>query len=309
MKALILAAGLGTRLRPLTLKTPKPLLPIFGVPVIDRIIHRLKDHGIQELVINNHHLGNQIEERLGDGRAFGVRVRHSHEEKILGSGGAIGRAAALLMGDDCFLLHNSDVLSDINLSMVLEAHRATGKDVTMVLVDREQYNQVEVDSHGRVLNILRERPEAEEPNHRYLAYTGIAVIGTRLLPEFPVDREEDLIRIFLRLIQEGVRIGYLFIADCFWVDMGGLPAYFDLHQSLHARGRPSYVSPSARVSPATSLKGFYSIGDRAVINEGCSLENIIVVADSVMQSGTRLSNGIYDGGEVIYEKKWGNGSQ
>ena len=275
MKALVLAAGFGVRLRPLTNKTPKPLLPVFGIPLINHIIEYLKLYGIENIVINNHYLGHQIMEHLGDGSRFGIRVTHSTEETILGSGGAVGRAAGFLGGERFFLLHNADILTDINLSGVIAGHRSSGNGVTMVLIDREKYNQVEVDLDGRIIDIRRKGQGNEEGNTGCLAYTGISVISTDLLPEFHGDREEDLIRIFLELIRKGIRVGYHFVKECFWDDIGSLSSYLMLHKLLHNKGHASYISPLAEVADSAALKGFYSVGDYAVIGEKCFIENLI----------------------------------
>lgn len=298
---MVLAAGFGTRLRPLTYKIPKPLLPVFGVPFIDLVIKNLKREGIKEIVINNHYLGNQVEECLGDGARFGISIKHSHEEIILGSGGAIGKAAPFFNGEKYFLLHNGDILSDILIAQVIEKHLSDKNDITMILVDREKFNQVKVDGEGKVLDIHRNVLAEKSPGFRFLTYSGISVINTGLLSEFPDDREEDLIRIYLNLMGGGVRIGYHFVQDCIWEDMGSLFSFFELHGALHSRGHDSYISSKARVAASAGLKGFYAIGDGVVIGEGCSLENTIVIS-SVLGDGCSLKNAIFFENEIIYQR-------
>lgn len=297
---MVLAAGFGTRLRPLTYKIPKPLLPVFGVPFIDLVIENLKREGIKEIVINNHHLGNQVEECLGDGARLGVSIIHSHEEAILGSGGAIGKAAPFLKGENFFLLHNGDILSDISIARVIEEHLSNKNEITMALVDREKFNQVKVDGEGKVLDIHRKVLPEKGPCLGFLTYSGISVINTGLLSEFPDDREEDLIRIYLKLMGRGVRIGYHFVEDCIWEDVGSLSSFFELHGALRARGHDSYISTKAKVPASADLKGFYAIGDGVVVGEGCSLENAIVMS-SVLEDGRSLKNAIFFENEAIYE--------
>ncbi|MEL0048999.1 MAG: sugar phosphate nucleotidyltransferase, partial [Gammaproteobacteria bacterium] len=111
MKAMILAAGKGTRLAPLTDTTPKPLLPVKGIPLILRIIEKLRLAGVGEVVVNTYHLGNQIEALLGDGAALGVSVTYSREQTLLETGGGI-KAALPLLADDTFILCNADIYSD-----------------------------------------------------------------------------------------------------------------------------------------------------------------------------------------------------
>ncbi len=299
MKAFILAAGFGTRLKPLTNKTPKPLLTVFGQPVIHRTIQQLKEHGVKEMVVNNHHLGQQIMDDLKDGNEHGVRISHSSEKDILGSGGGIGAAARFLRGDDFFLLHNGDIWADIHLSEVMAHHQDRQNDITMVLIDREEFNQVITDREGSVLDIRRKSAIPTKPHCQVLAYTGISCIGTHLLREFPADRKEDLIKIYLRLMDKGVKIGYRFARECFWEDIGSLASYFRLHDVLHRQGHPPYVSPSAKVSSSARLEGFYSLGNGAVIGEGCLVKNSIVTPDSHLKDGLSLSNAIFDDNEII----------
>lgn len=303
MKAFILAAGFGTRLRPLTHATPKPLLPVFGVPIIDRVLAHLQKEGFQEAVVNNHHLGEQLMEHLGNGEKFGMRILHSPEAAILGSGGGLGKAAKFLdRGEDCFLLHNGDVLTDFPLKALAEEHRRSGREVTLALQDRKEFNQVAVDENGAVVDIQRKRPEGEG-KFRYLAYTGIAVINTSLLREFPGDREEDLINIYLRFIREGRRVGYHFIEGRFWEDVGNLASYYRTHSLLHSRNHASFVSPVARVAPSATLEGFYSIGHHASIGENCRLRDVVVTDGSVVPAGEEWTSCVYHQNGVVFQEK------
>jgi len=127
-RAMVLAAGRGTRLAPLTDTTPKPLLPVAGRPLIEHILEFLRAGGIREVVINLHHLGQRIEERIGDGRRLGLRVKYSWEDPILDTGGGIKRAEPLLAGEP-FVVVNGDSLLELRLEDVVAFHRA---DATVV---------------------------------------------------------------------------------------------------------------------------------------------------------------------------------
>jgi len=132
MKAMVLAAGLGTRLRPLTDRTPKPLLPVAGRPILLWNLLLLKRHGITDIIINLHHLGEQIVQVLGDGSRFGMRVAYSHEPTLLGTGGGIKQAAPFLK-DGSFLVLNGDTLSACDLTGLIAAHRAGSALFTLAL--------------------------------------------------------------------------------------------------------------------------------------------------------------------------------
>lgn len=154
MKAMILAAGLGTRLRPLTYKTPKPLLPVKGKPLIEYALARLKKAGIKDVVINLHHLGGQIKKHIGNGQKFGLNVRYSYERKILGTGGGIKKAEKLLK-NGAFLVMNSDTLIDVDLKKLISFHKKTGGAATMVirkLKRGEAFAKLNITKNGRLKN-------------------------------------------------------------------------------------------------------------------------------------------------------------
>src|SRR3989449_1523283 len=130
MKAMVLAAGLGTRLRPLTDTLPKPLLPVAGRPLLEWNLLLLKRHGITEVIINLHHLGEQIVRALGDGARLGLRLAYSHEPTLQGTGGGIKQAAPFLK-DGPFLVLNGDTLSDCDLMALIAAHRADRKSTRL----------------------------------------------------------------------------------------------------------------------------------------------------------------------------------
>ena len=121
-RAMVLAAGFGKRLAPITHTTPKPLVPVAGRPLLDRLLEFLRAGGIEEVVINLHHLGHRIEEHVGDGRRFGLRVRYSPEDPILDTGGGIKNAETLLAGEP-FVVVNGDSLLEIRLRDLIEWHR------------------------------------------------------------------------------------------------------------------------------------------------------------------------------------------
>src|SRR6185295_6426419 len=131
-RAMILAAGRGTRLAPLTHTTPKPLVPVAGRPFIEHILEFLRAGGIREVVVNLHHLGRRIEEHLGDGARFGVRIRYSWEDPILDTGGGIKRAETLLGGAP-FVVVNGDSLLELRLAELVEFHRARRGVATMAV--------------------------------------------------------------------------------------------------------------------------------------------------------------------------------
>ena len=155
MKAMILAAGLGTRLRPLTDTTPKPLLPVAGTPMIVWNLLLLKRHGIRDVIINLHHLGTMISQALGDGSALGMRILYSHEPVILGTGGGIKQAEAHFNGEPVLIL-NGDTLFELDLGALRTFHRERHAAATLVLrkdPEAARWGLVEVTDRGEVVRI------------------------------------------------------------------------------------------------------------------------------------------------------------
>ena len=185
MRAMILAAGKGTRLRPLTDTVPKPLLEVAGRPMIDFPLQLLREAGIQEVVINLHHLGEQIRNRLGDGRAYGMRISYSEEDPILDTGGAIAAAKAFL-GGATFVVLNADTVIDLRLRDVIDFHRAHQATATMVLrpdPDAARHDAITVDATQRIHSILGHSDAcgaAAAAAGNRLMYAGIMVLDPRV---------------------------------------------------------------------------------------------------------------------------------
>ena len=177
--ALILTAGLGTRLSPLTGVRAKPAIPVAGTPMIRRIVRWLVSQGIEDLVLNLHHRPESLTARLGDGRDLGARVRYSWElPRILGSAGG-PRLARAIVGADPFLIVNGDTLTDVDLSRLVDAHSASGALVTMALVPNSEfmrYGGVLIDADGRVTGFVRRGPSAKGSYH----FVGVQVVAGRV---------------------------------------------------------------------------------------------------------------------------------
>ncbi len=244
MKAMILAAGLGTRLRPLTNNTPKALLLVDGRPLISYSLKLLQAHGIKDVVINLHHLGELIEKELGDGSKFGMRIHYSWEPKILGTGGGIKKASSFF-GDEAFLVLNSDVLIDLDLKDLIQTHRRKKSAATMVLRPLEAgetFTAVWTNKAGRLIGIGDDIEEKKKQTSKACMYTGIQILEPRLLEAIPDGREACLIREGYRpAILRGDKIcGYLY--DGYWNDLGTLDRYRQAEADLKSeRIKLSYL--------------------------------------------------------------------
>ncbi|WP_455371181.1 nucleotidyltransferase family protein [Petrachloros mirabilis] len=220
MKAMILAAGMGTRLRPLTNTIPKPLLPIAGTPLIVWNLLLLKRHGFQDVIINLHHLGPMIEQALGNGSKYGVRIHYSHEPVILGTGGGIKQAEPDFSGEPVLVL-NGDTLFELDLEALWNSHQERKAAATLVLradPDAARWGLVEVGSDDRILRITgRGRTDSSPIKPRMFA--GIHILQPRLLRDVPKGKESSIIDAYVAAIQRDEHV-YGYDLPGYWSDVG-----------------------------------------------------------------------------------------
>jgi NDP-sugar pyrophosphorylase family protein len=183
---MVLAAGLGTRLRPLTLERPKPLVEVAGRPLITYNLLLLRRYGVREVIINLHHRGEALPAALGDGAALGLEIVYSPEDPLLDTGGAIKNAESWLAGDD-FLVLNGDTIIDLALDELIAAHRARAATATLVLrndAQQARYGIVEVDLENRIRRFLGRPPQAEVALRPFM-FAGVQVLSPRVFGCMP----------------------------------------------------------------------------------------------------------------------------
>jgi len=187
MRAMLLAAGLGTRLRPLTNDRPKALVDVGGRPVISYNLALLHRFGIHDVVINLHHHGAALRAALGDGSAFGLRISYSPEDPLLDTGGGIKHAERLLSGDD-FLVMNSDTIVDLPLDRLIASHRARNAAATLVLrhdPEQARYGEIEIDGDERIRRFLGTPAAVPEPLSAFM-FAGAHVMSPAVFQFMPV---------------------------------------------------------------------------------------------------------------------------
>ena len=234
---MILAAGLGTRLRPLTENIPKPLLPVGGTPIIVWNLSLLRQHGIKDVMINLHHLGHMIEQELRDGSQWGMRIQYSVEPIILGTGGGLRAVESFFEGDP-FLVMNGDTLIELNLTEFLERHRSRDGVATMVLREDpevERWGVIETALDHRVLTILgrgHKSLSSDPPLLRYM-FAGVHVIHPCLLHHCPQGQPSSIIDAYVAELEGGAVIqGY--IAKGYWSDIGTEARLAQAHRDVEA---------------------------------------------------------------------------
>jgi NDP-sugar pyrophosphorylase family protein len=222
---MILAAGVGSRLRPLTDTVPKALVEVGGAPVIERVIGRLASAGVTDLIVNLHHLGERIVDFLASRAGFGLRIAFSREPELLDTGGGLKRAAWFFDDGRPFFLHNVDVLSDIDLVELLRCHeKAAGTLATLAVQARAGSRQLLFDTDGTLCG--REAPGGVEwaggpvPQAERLGFTGIHVIDPAIFPRMTEAGAFPIMRTYLRLAGAGARIAAYRADGRAWQDIG-----------------------------------------------------------------------------------------
>lgn len=234
MKAMILAAGLGTRLRPLTNSIPKPLLPIAGTPLIVWNLLLLKRYGFHDVVINLHHLGPMIEQALGNGSRYGLRIIYSREPVILGTGGGLKQAESNFSGEPVLVL-NGDTLVDLDLDELCVFHRQRAAVATLVLrkdPEAARWGLVEMDSNNRIVRITG-RGKSESGPIQPRMFAGIHILHPRLLRDVPKGKESSIIDAYVAAIQRDEAVlGY--DHQSYWSDIGTPERYAQAEQDASA---------------------------------------------------------------------------
>lgn len=239
MVAMILAAGRGMRLRPLSDSLPKALLPFHGKPIIHYTIEWLHHYRFNEVLINLHHLGDQIKDDLRNGEKFGVKIHYSEEPSLLGTAGGI-RHAIRHMPNRPLLVVNSDFITSIDLGKFLRFHQRKGGLATLVLKrnpNPKRYRNVAIDAQNRLRDIL-DRHSNEDPNLKRYLFTGIQMIEPILIEEIP-EGVSHLTDLYSKAIQEQ-KILYGYPTEEFWLDLGTLPQYRHAQQTWNRDLLPSY---------------------------------------------------------------------
>ena len=269
MKAMILAAGLGTRLLPLTQKKPKPLFHLAGHPVIDILIRKLEDARCDAIMVNTHHLADIIGAFIKN-QDYGIPVHTTFEPAILDTGGGI-KNVENFWDDEPFLVINGDIYTNIDINTVYQYHLDHQDPVTMVLHDYEVFNTVWVDPLNRIKGFGTSRPcppdgfsakprnpvEVEKTDLRLLAFTGIQVIDPKVLLSIPKGRPCSIIDVYCKMISQGNTLKAFIAQHHYWHDIGTLEGYGNAAKD--ALARQAFTKISSRLADVTmtwsKLKG------------------------------------------------------
>ncbi|MGD9589674.1 MAG: sugar phosphate nucleotidyltransferase [Pyrinomonadaceae bacterium] len=307
MKTMILAAGFGTRLFPLTIDRTKPAIPFLGKPLVGYVAEYLATFGLKDLVVNLHHQPDSVITALGDGSEFGVRIDYTREvPKILGTAGALDNAREFLDGDT-FVVVNGKIITEIDIAAAIEAHRASGAIATMVLkpnTKREKFTIVETEG-GRVTGFgdfatpLTE-VEIRDTEHDIftpLMFTGIHIMEPEVFDYIPRGVYSDIVPTFYSpALAKGEKI-HAHVTDAEWFEMSTIPRYLDISLAL-MKDSTVFTGSDCRLEPSAVIRDSV-LWDRVVVGEGVSLYRTIIADGVEIQPGEHFENAAIVSAEML----------
>jgi len=314
MKAFVMAAGIGTRLRPLTYSIPKPLVPIVNLPVIGHLINNLAKNGINQIVVNLHYYPKLISSYISDGEKWGVKIKYSYEKKLLGTAGGVKLQEKFF--DDTFIVTSGDGLSDINFKKLIKFHKEKKALATIVLkpIDAKlEYGVVEIDENNIIKNFY-EKPSWNEVFSN-LVNTGIYVFEPEIFKYIPKNKFYDFGKDLLpKLVKKSLSV-YGYIMEEYWCDVGNLSEYRKAQRDcldgkvkvkIPAKeikekiwvGKNTKLPNSLKINPPCIIGDNVSIGENCffdsytVIGNNCIIGNNVKIRDSVLWNDVVVSSNV-----------------
>jgi len=283
---MILAAGYGTRLWPLTADRTKPAIPFLGKPLVGYVAEYLAGHGVDEVVVNLHHRPESVRAALGDGSRFGVRLRYVEEPVILGTSGALDNARHLL-GDDTFVVVNGKIVTDIDLTEAMKTHRQTNALATLVLrpnPTREAFSIVET-RDGLVTKFAGMPSSQVTGEAAPLMFTGIQILEPRIFDYIPrAVFSHSTVDVYPQAIARGERIA-AHVAEGMWYELSTIPRYLEISlRLLSNQGRNFDMGEDCQIQSGAAISDAL-LWDRVTVEEGARVDH------SILADGVRISNG------------------
>lgn len=301
MEAILLVGGQGTRLRPLTENTPKPMLQVGGLPCTEHQIAKVKAAGADRIVLATSYLAEVFEPYFGDGSQFGVELVYAVESEPLGTGGAIANAGRYLRGDDLVIILNGDVLSGHDLRSQCELHRERQADVTLhltVVEDARKFGCVPIDESGHVTAFL-EKMDNPITN---LINAGCYTFSSDVIAAIPTETVVSVEReTFPQLLAEGAAV-FGFVDDSYWLDLGTPEAYLrgsvdvvtgKLRSAAYLNAPAEYVvMDGAKVDPSARLSGGSAINPGVTIASDVVIDASVILPGATVEAGARITGAI-----------------
>lgn len=287
-KAFVLGAGLGTRLKPLTLQLPKPLIPFYHQPLMDYAFAHLKGVGIREFIVNTHHLAEEYEVAYPADAFESLPITFRHESTLLETAGGIANIQDCI-GTEPFLVYNGDILTTLPLEPLIEMHKRDGNLVTLVLRSEGPAQHIAFDQDSsRVIDIRNRLGTGREGEYQF---TGIYAVNAEFFNYLTPGKVESVIPVWLDLIRSGKKVGGVVCDEGEWWDLGDRQHYLSAHHFWANHGwkdRSTWVHPEAKVSPEAKLRGVNVISKDVVIEAGAELEDCVIWEGAHIGAQARL---------------------
>jgi mannose-1-phosphate guanylyltransferase len=295
---MIMAAGVGSRLMPMTQDIPKPMIPMANRPLMADTVQLLLKHGFTNIIANLHYHADCISNCFGNGRAWGVSMEYSREEELMGTAGGVKRCEWFL--DDSFIIVSGDALTDINLAALMRAHKRQGALATIALKevqDVENFGVVITDKQG-LIKSFQEKPRAEEALSR-VANTGIYVFEPEIFQYIPAGQFYDFGKqVFPQLVKIGAPF-YGVIVEDYWCDVGNITTYRQSHADIlqgkvrvNTEGNHIVLASGDRVllGSGVQLGENVNFKGNVVIGAGCQIGDNVIISDSVIWNDTVIGD-------------------
>ncbi|WP_328771126.1 NDP-sugar synthase [Streptomyces sp. NBC_00286] len=305
-EAILLVGGKGTRLRPLTVHTPKPMVPAAGVPFLTHQLARARAAGVEHIVLATSYLAEVFEPYFGDGSSLGLQIEYVTEVEPLGTGGAIRNVASRLRSapDDPVLIFNGDILTGLDIPALVATHRSSGADVSLHLTrveDPRAYGLVPTDTSGRVQAFL-EKPQTPEEIVTDQINAGAYVFRRSIIDTIPTGRPVSVEReTFPDLLSSGAHLQGM-VDSTYWLDLGTPQAFVRGSADLVLGRAPSpavpgrcgdcLVLPTATVAPDAKLTGGTVVGENAVVGSGARISGSTILAGAVVEPGAVITDSL-----------------
>lgn len=282
MKAVVMAGGEGTRLRPLTLDVPKPFIRVAGKPAMEYALDALVKAGIRDIVVTTFYKPERLIQHLGGGAKLGARIFYSVEDEAMGTAGGVAKCLPML-GDDTVVVLSGDVIADVDVRALVDAHKKSGAVATMALTEVEDVSEfgiVGLDATGRIVR-FKEKPKTKEEAFSNLINTGIYVLEPEALREVPQGQAFDFSKqLFPKLLESGKRLQGVPIQG-FWMDVGRPADLLKASQELGRRHRGQSLVDQAKVDGKAKVA-------RSDLYAGSAVEAGAVVEDCILYDGARV---------------------
>lgn len=284
-RAFVLGAGLGTRLRPLTLQLPKPLIPVHQRPLAEHAFAHLHGAGVQEFVVNTHHLPDAWPAAFPGGAWRGCPLLFRHEPVLLETGGGLANVQDLFT-DGTFIMYNGDIHTDLPLQPALDLHRADGNLVTLILRSTGAVRNVALDIASRRVLDLRNARGTNHPDQ--FQFTGICLIEPAFFKYLsPRGTIESVVPAWLRALDAGERIGGAVIDEGHWLDLGDRASYLEAHRLIPCGQR---IHPSAQIAADAEVDALTSIGPDCIVESGARLRGCVLWPGAQVAAGSDLDH-------------------